>query len=109
MTGDIVERVRPVLLNPGVAVSVSWSFRCCIYISTYQGSVSSASTGKFAALRFPFAFTLSELKWRAGWSTSMPSSSESDIVDAAGKEPSGEVIQWIGSRNIDCSSASPTL
>jgi hypothetical protein len=51
--------------------------------SSYHGNVSSASTGRFAALRFPLVFILSELNLivvsTAGASTSI-SSSRSDIV-----------------------------
>ena len=61
----------------------------------HHGKLSSASTGKFAALRFPFAFVLSELKDSEfaliGASISI-SSSKSDILRSVGK------YQWI----VDC-------
>lgn len=61
----------------------------------HHGKLSSASTGKFAALRFPFAFVLSELKESEflviGPSISI-SSSKSDILRSVGK------YQWI----VDC-------
>jgi len=84
VTRDILESIWSVFLNPAVTVSHSFLVRFLAEVGIlYHGRLSSASTGRFAALLLPFAFVLSELniiESLAGGASTSISSSKSDML-----------------------------